>query len=121
VSTADATLRTVRTGSFGVVDASVAAPLAMVLNELLQNAAEHGVAAGRGEIRVDARRTGGQLVVVVDDEGAGLPADFVDRSGQRMGLQIVRTLVRGELSGEIEFGERPGGGTRVTVRLPIGD
>jgi two-component sensor histidine kinase len=121
MSTADATLRTARTGSFGVLDAAVAAPLAMVLNELLQNAAEHGMAGDAGEVCVDARRDDAQLVVLVEDRGDGIPEDFAAQSGPRIGLQIVRALVHGELAGEISFQRRPGGGTQVRLVVPLAD
>jgi two-component sensor histidine kinase len=55
---------------------------------------------------------------VVDDYGHGLPADFDPESSGRLGLQIVRTLVVGELGGTLEIGPRAGGGTRVALDLP---
>jgi two-component sensor histidine kinase len=56
---------------------------------------------------------------VVDDDGRGLPPGFdVDESG-RLGLQIVRTLVVGELAGTLGVGPRPSGGTRVVLEVPV--
>jgi two-component sensor histidine kinase len=57
--------------------------------------------------------------MVVADDGRGLPEDFDPDASGKLGLQIVRTLVVGELGGQLEMGERPGGGTRVTVDLPL--
>ena len=103
------------TGQFGMLPASVATPLAMVLTELLQNALQHGfgasVARGRREgiIEVVAARAPEQLTVTVTDSGAGLPPGFDLENTTSLGLQIVRTLVEGELGGRLKHpGRRPG-------------
>jgi two-component sensor histidine kinase len=57
--------------------------------------------------------------MVVADDGCGLPPDFDPEASGKLGLQIVRTLVVGELGGQLDMGERPGGGTRVIVDLPL--
>jgi len=102
-----------------VLDSGLATPLAMALTELLQNAVEHGLGASPGEVWLGADRRAGWLRVVVDDDGRGLPPGFdVDESG-RLGLQIVRTLVVGELAGTLDVGPRPSGGTRVVLEVPV--
>jgi two-component sensor histidine kinase len=59
------------------------------------------------------------VYVTVTDGGAGLPAGFqLDRS-PRLGLQIVRTLVTGELRGTIELRTRPEGGTEAALVVPL--
>ncbi|TDD84742.1 sensor histidine kinase [Actinomadura rubrisoli] len=62
---------------------------------------------------------GRRLVVVVADDGVGLPADFDVESSDSLGLQIVRTLIVGELGGRLDFRPRDGGGTEVVVDVPI--
>ncbi|HEY2443071.1 MAG TPA: sensor histidine kinase [Streptosporangiaceae bacterium] len=117
-------------GTFGKLPASVATPLAMILNELLQNALQHGlgnVAAvraanpGRPEpaLEVTARRHPGRLRVTVADSGAGLPEGFNLETATSLGLEIVRTLVVAELGGRLEMTGRPAGGTLVVVDLPV--
>jgi two-component system, sensor histidine kinase PdtaS len=106
-------------GRFGALPSAVATPLAMVLTELLQNALQHGLRHRPGTIDVTARRGPHQLIVVVADDGAGMPAGFDPDSTGSLGLQIVRTLVVGELGGTLEFLPRPGGGTEVLLDLPI--
>jgi len=49
VSSSDGGVRPTRKGSFGVVPAEVATPLAVVLSELVQNAVEHGLGGGQRE------------------------------------------------------------------------
>jgi two-component system, sensor histidine kinase PdtaS len=116
---ADAHIKARRVGSFGLLDANVATPLAMSLTELMQNAVEHGIGAGEGELAVEVDRRAGRLRVVVADDGKGLPGDFDSDASERLGLQIVRTLVVGELGGTLELGDRPGGGTQAVIDLPM--
>ncbi|HUZ83603.1 MAG TPA: sensor histidine kinase, partial [Gaiellales bacterium] len=109
-----------RVGSFGVLPAAVATPLAMVVNELLHNAAEHAFRASRpGHIEVRTERVGSRLRLAVLDDGRGLPEGFQLDASNRLGLQIVRTLVEGELGGVLRLEARPEGGTQATVDVPL--
>ncbi|HEX6872545.1 MAG TPA: histidine kinase N-terminal domain-containing protein [Micromonosporaceae bacterium] len=109
-----------RDSTFGVLPAEIATPLAMVLNELLLNAVEHGFAGGSdGEVVISAHRFRRQLHVSVADNGRGLPDDFDLDAADRLGLQIVRTLARGELRGSIEMRPRAGGGTEAVLVVPL--
>jgi two-component system, sensor histidine kinase PdtaS len=90
-----------------------------VLTELLQNALEHGLPERDGLLEVVASRGEERLSVVVADDGRGFPNDFDVESATSLGLQIVRTLIVGELGGSLEFQPRPGGGTEVHLDLPL--
>jgi Signal transduction histidine kinase len=119
VSMAETRIIPKRTGSFGVLPAAIATPVAMALTELLQNALQHGLPDRFGLLEVTATRGGQRLVVIVADDGVGLPLDFEAESSTSLGLQIVRTLVVGELNGRLEFRARDGGGTEVIVDVPV--
>jgi len=112
-------VRARRVGSFGVLGAQIATPLAMVLTELLQNAFEHGLAGAGSSLEVTAVREEGRLRILVVDDGHGLPADFDPQTAGNLGLQIVRTLVQGDLGGDFDMANLDGGGTVVTVSVPI--
>src|ERR687894_274144 len=59
VSSTSSGVSAVRRGSFGVVSADMATGLSMVVTELCQNAVEHGLAEGSGEVLVlPSRRDG---------------------------------------------------------------
>ena len=77
------------------------------------------VPAAGGIIEVVAARAPEQLTVTVTDSGAGLPPGFDLENTTSLGLQIVRTLVEGELGGRLILADRPGGGTIATVDLPV--
>jgi two-component sensor histidine kinase len=119
VASETAGLTTTRTGSFGSLSAEVATPMAMVLTEIFQNAAEHGFAGQPGRVEIDVLRAAGRLQVTIDDDGRGLPDDFDPALSSNLGLSIVRTLVESELDGVISMGSRPDGGTRVIVDIPL--
>lgn len=77
---------------------------ALVINELLQNAVEHGFESkNEGEIRVVLGSENGQIRVEVIDSGQGLPPDFDMEQDGSLGLQIIQTLVREDLKGEFSI------------------
>ncbi|MDA8369643.1 MAG: histidine kinase N-terminal domain-containing protein [Nocardiopsaceae bacterium] len=117
-----------RVGQFGLLSALVATPLSMVLAELVQNAVEHGLGHGPGTIEVAVRRedppleggeAAGRLLIEVTDDGGGLPEDFDIEGATSLGLQIVRTLVVGELGGSLEIKPREDSGTKIFIGLPV--
>jgi two-component system, sensor histidine kinase PdtaS len=116
----DYSVRIGREGTFGVLPAEIATPLAMVLNELLLNAVEHGFVPGDdGSVAMTVHRFRKQLHVTVADTGKGLPEGFALDGSDRLGLQIVRTLIAGELRGSIELRDRPEGGTEAVLVVPL--
>lgn len=116
VSSTDHAVEVVTTGNFGTLKATQAQALATVLNELVANSVEHGLKSGNGHVYVDATRNGESLVVTVSDDGEGFDPGS-PMSG--LGTQIVRQMVRGELRGSIDYAQRDGGGTVVTLRLHV--
>jgi two-component system, sensor histidine kinase PdtaS len=120
VSAPETRVRPRRIGGFGVLPAAIATPLAMVLTELLQNALEHGLTDdSTGLLEVVVNRSGDRLGVVVADNGKGLPEGFDVESAASLGLQIVRTLIVGELGGVLRLRLRDGGGTEVLLDIPL--
>ncbi|EKF24585.1 putative sensor histidine kinase pdtaS [Mycolicibacterium hassiacum DSM 44199] len=115
-------VRITRVGELGVLDADRATALVMVITELVQNAIEHAFEPGsaQGNVTIRAERSARWLDVTVHDDGRGLPEGFSLEKADRLGLQIVRTLVSAELDGSLGMHESPGGGTDVVLRMPIG-
>ena len=82
--------------------ASQATPAAMVINELLLNAVEHGLRDRRhGQIEIALQDLGDGVELIVTDNGNGLPTDFGQRPSRSLGLQIVQTLVTDDLKGQV--------------------
>jgi two-component sensor histidine kinase len=99
----------------------------VVLNELLQNAADHAfpededaTTPGRpGHVVVRMREEGDHLVVQVVDDGVGLPEDFAMEDTSSLGLSIVRSLVTTQLEGTIVLRPAAPRGTVVELRVPL--
>lgn len=100
--------------------------IAQVFWNLARNGLEampHG-----GSLHVKLKRTADEVVLLVRDEGRGMPADeqrllfepFQSRTpmGTGLGLAIVYRIVR-EHRGDIDVRSRPSQGTEVEVRLPL--
>jgi two-component system sensor histidine kinase KdpD len=108
------------------VDASL---VAQIFVNLLDNVAKYTPTGTRA--RITAQADDEFVRVTVEDEGPGLPAAERERIfekfqrgddegtvvGAGLGLAICRAIVRGH-GGEIQAGERPGGGARFQFTLP---
>ncbi len=90
---------------------------ALVANELVLNALEHAF-AGReqGTVLMQLADEGDQVVLEVIDDGVGLEETAGQEPTNSLGLTIVRTLVEGDLKGQLVM-ERADPGTRVVVRF----
>jgi signal transduction histidine kinase len=100
--------------------------LEMALLNLVLNAAQ---ASPEGRpVVLGAQEAAGRLELHVDDEGPGVPAELRARifepffttrsSGTGLGLSIVRRVVLAH-GGTLEVQDRPGGGTRMAIGLPL--
>jgi two-component sensor histidine kinase len=78
-----------------------ATSVALILNELVQNALEHGFGEGmnEGEIRITLGEEPKAITLKVANDGTPLPDGFDIRQTDSLGLQIVESLVRGDLQG----------------------
>jgi two-component system, NtrC family, nitrogen regulation sensor histidine kinase NtrY len=117
-----------------LVRASGAVPVAVdralmrrVFTNLCANAVE-AARPGRAHIHLGVARTRERAVLTVSDEGPGIDRSLRDRifdpyfttkgTGTGLGLAIVKKIVL-QHGGEIEPGERPGGGASFTIALPL--
>jgi len=95
--------------------------LALVINELLLNAMEHGFEGRKsGVIGLDIDEKPKCFLIDIYDDGLGLPQDFELSKTKSLGLQIVRTLVEGDLGGEFRL-ESDGEGTHARLIVPRGN
>jgi two-component sensor histidine kinase len=119
-STPEHTIRFKVEGDAGELPGEVATPLAVVLNELMQNAVDHAFPEGASDdalVQVNLSRTDGHVEIEVRDNGAGLPDQFTLEGSRGLGLSIVQALVTSELQGSIEMHDDDG--TSVLVRVPV--
>jgi two-component sensor histidine kinase len=92
---------------------------ALVINELVQNALEHGYEhRQQGQIRVVLTDGGDSVKLEVCDDGEPLQEGFDLSNTNSLGLQIVRSLVQSDLRGEIRLENDPERGVVATVVYP---
>jgi signal transduction histidine kinase len=81
-----------------------------------------------GVIHIKARRTAGEIEIVVRDEGPGIAVEIladifkphVSTHGSGLGLHIVETIVKQD-DGQVRAVNRPDGrGAEFTIRIPAG-
>src|SRR5204862_1421721 len=104
--------------------------LKQALFNLISNAIKFTPAGG--SIRLEARRSGNELILAVTDTGVGIPAVDQERvfekfergnpqareSGAGLGLSLVKSLI--ELhGGSVSIESAPGSGTTILCRLPV--
>jgi LytS/YehU family sensor histidine kinase len=95
----------------------------LVLQPVVENAIDHGIAAdpAAGRLRIAARREGGRLVVRVRDDGPGLRAGEAASARTGVGLANTRARLR-QLYGadhRLVVVNAPGGGAETVLELPF--
>jgi two-component sensor histidine kinase len=103
-------------GTAADVQPETVAVVSRVLGEAFANVARH---ASAHRALVSVRVEGERVEVGVDDDGTGFdPVRAAGRDDGHFGLAIMRERAR-SCGGECEIGPRPGGGTRVALRVPV--
>lgn len=103
----------------------------LVLQPIVENAIYHAMEFmdGDGEIRISAKRDGGDLLFTVEDNGCGMPPETVEKilAGERVsrgkggvGLQNVQERLRLVFGTEygLSLSSEPDEGTQVRIRIP---
>lgn len=96
-----------------------AVPCGLIINELVTNALKHAFPGeGRGSIRVVLRKIDpSNWMLIVADDGVGLPVDIDMRKTTSLGLELVTLLVK-QLAGTLEI--KRNGGTSFQITFPSG-
>jgi PAS domain S-box-containing protein len=79
-----------------------ATALALIVNELVSNAAKHAFRGRRGgRLQIRLGEANGGMLLRIQDDGPGLPSDFDLARSANVGLEVVRTLVERDLDGRL--------------------
>jgi two-component sensor histidine kinase len=87
----------------------------MCVAELLHNAVEHAHAT---EINLMVEHAADRLSVTLADNGLGIPLGL-DVANAGLGLQIVESLMTGDLRGDMQLRRGDAGGTQARLTLPL--
>lgn len=96
------------------IDHRATTALYRMVQEALTNVARHARAT---DVRIELRVQGQELVLTVQDNGRGFPPGATRKEGS-FGLMGMRERAY-LLGGELLVDNPPGGGGRITVRLPL--
>ncbi len=116
------------------IEAEVKLPLRReAMRRALANLISNAVRYGK-TVAVNVARKGGQMHVVIDDDGPGIPEEKreevfrpffrldtsrnLETGGTGLGLTIARDVVRGH-GGDLLLEDAPGGGLRARIVLPV--
>ena len=92
-----------------------AGPFMLLVNELISNAIKHG----SGDIELHFGVCDNLLRLEVCDDGPGFASDFDPKKAANMGLELIESLGRWDLKGEMTYENREGGGARVGLAFPV--
>ncbi|MFW5961375.1 MAG: sensor histidine kinase [Bacillota bacterium] len=99
------------TGDNFIVDSEKATSIALVVNELLQNALKHGfIGKETGVIKVKIYQGYNYSNITIIDNGMGF--DIKNIKNNRLGLKIVKTIIDDKLNGHLEL-ESGNEGTKI--------
>lgn len=102
-----------------------AARLKQALINLVVNAIDAAAGEDGGHVELGISVVDGTVLLTVEDDGPGLPADerilepfaTTKEGGTGLGLPIVKRIAEMH-GGELSIGAREGGGTRATIAIP---
>jgi two-component sensor histidine kinase/TPR repeat protein len=97
------------------LDASIAIPLALIINEALTNSIKYAFTDNKhGEILINLHEHGELLMLELSDNGIGMDMDSINTSPASLGLQLINGLTK-EIHGDINI--RSSNGVKITLIL----
>ena len=99
------------------VKLDVSIPLGLIINEILSNVAKHAFPDDReGNLNIDLKRDGDYAILVIGDDGIGMPEDV--GPGSSLGMTIIYSLA-GQINEDLDIDKD--NGTKYTIKFPIGE
>ncbi|MEX1213022.1 MAG: histidine kinase dimerization/phosphoacceptor domain -containing protein [Balneolaceae bacterium] len=94
-----------------------AIPVSLILNELVVNAYKHAFSErDKGKVTIQLHWEGDEAILVVEDNGVGLPEPFNPMTNKSLGMTLVRTLAR-QIHAKLDVGNRRSGSTGARFSL----
>jgi len=98
-----------------MLDIDTAIPLGLIVNELVSNSMKHAFPEGqKGTIKLKFKADDEGCLLIVADDGVGLPLELDITNTDTLGLQLVNSLT-GQIDAEMEVNNRDG--TEFQIRL----
>jgi len=95
---------------------NVAMPVGLLVNEMLTNALKYAfVGRDNGHLKVVCRREGGQVTVMVSDDGIGMDEHVVWPSPRKLSALVLQTLRENTPNVKFDVASIRGQGTFMTL------
>lgn len=92
--------------------------LTLLVNELVSNALKHG----QGEITVGLTLLPGAMAqLAVRDQGPGFPVGFDPQTAANTGMELIESMGRWDLRGEVSYENPQGDGAQIVLVFPLPD
>jgi PAS domain S-box-containing protein len=99
-----------------MIDINTAVPLGLIVNELVSNAMKYAFPAGRpGEIDISFHQIDDKYVLIVKDDGVGIPSDLDINKVKSLGLQLVTNLSN-QIDGVLKLNRENGTNFEITFK-----
>ena len=92
-----------------------AATFVLLVNELVSNALKHG----RGRVEISLTTQSDAICFIVRDDGPGFPPGFDPEKSANTGLELIESIGRWDLRGELDYRNRPEGGAEIVLTFPV--
>lgn len=97
-----------------MLDTDIAVPLGLVVNELISNSLKHAFPGDKtGKITITLEEDHGKYILIVSDDGVGLPPDMDYTRTKSLGLQLVQALTS-QIDGKVEINGTNGTTFKIT-------
>ena len=92
-----------------------AIPCGLIINELINNILKYAFPPGyKGKIEIIIKKSSEEIILIVSDNGIGIPSSFDINNSDSLGLQLVDTLIK-QISGNVTTDTL--NGTKFTIKF----
>ena len=100
-----------------ILDIDTAMPLGLIMNELITNAFKYAFQGiESGELQISLKNKSDHLLLIVKDNGKGMPVEGDLGELESFGLKLVQSLAK-QLKAEVEFVTEKGTGSTDLMTL----
>ena len=95
----------------------MAIPIGLIVNEVVTNSIKHAfLEKEKGRIDISLEKKDHAIVLILKDDGIGIPVNFDIENNKTLGLQLVKLLVN-QLNGKYKIYREDG--TAVQIEIPF--
>lgn len=91
-----------------MMDVNNAVPLGLIINEMVTNSLKYAFPGdNEGIIGIKFHKEGDEYILMVSDDGVGIPDDFEVEKSDSLGMLLINSLTS-QIQGELELKRHPG-------------